>query len=73
MPSAPPSVAGVDLRHARSRLDPVLRARVLADLGRSRTPGQIAGRLRAEANDPTLGCVSNSIDADGRTVSHEAI
>ena len=54
-------------------VDPVLQARVLEDLGRSRTPGQIAGRLRAEAHDPTLGCVSNSMDADGRTVSHEAI
>lgn len=53
--------------------DPVLRARVLADLGRSRTPNQIAGRLRAEAQDPTLGCVSNSVPAGGATVSHEAI
>lgn len=53
--------------------DPVLRARVLKDLGRSRTPNQIAGRLRAEATDPTLGCVSNLVDAHGRTVSHEAI
>ncbi len=53
--------------------DRVLQARILKDLGRSRTPGQIAGRWRAEAHDPTLECVSNSIDADGRTVSHEAI
>lgn len=53
--------------------DPVLKARVLADLSRSRTPNQIAGRLQAEANEPTLGCVSNSPNAQGRTVSHEAI
>jgi IS30 family transposase len=53
--------------------DLVLRARVMADLGRSRTPNQIAGRLRREAGDPTLGCVSNSPNAQGRTVSHEAI
>ena len=31
--------------------DPVLAARVRADLARSRTPRQIAGRLRLEAND----------------------
>ncbi len=29
--------------------NPVLKARVMADLARSRTPRQIAGRLRAEA------------------------
>ena len=36
-------------------VDPVLTARVLADLGQSRTPRQIAGRLRLEAADPTVG------------------
>ena len=34
--------------------DPVLKARVLADLKRSRTPRQIVGRLRAEACDGSL-------------------
>jgi IS30 family transposase len=53
--------------------DPVLQARVLADLKRSRTPRQIAGRLRLEATDPTVGVVEHSPDAEGRTVSHEAI
>lgn len=53
--------------------DPVLTARVQADLRRSRTPRQIAGRLRLEARDATVEPVANSIDAAGRTVSHEAI
>src|ERR1035441_1157323 len=35
--------------------DPVLRARIAADLRRSRTPRQIAGRLRLEAADPSVG------------------
>ncbi|RRD50507.1 helix-turn-helix domain-containing protein [Arachnia propionica] len=34
--------------------NPVLKARIMADLARSRTPRQIAGRLRAEAADETL-------------------
>ena len=53
--------------------DEVLRARVLADLGQSRTPRQIAGRLRLEAEDTTVGLMTASPPADGRTVSHEAI
>ena len=53
--------------------DPVLRARVLADLKRSRTPRQIAGRLRLEAADATVGLMTGSIPADGLSVSHEAI
>ena len=53
--------------------DPVLRARVLADLRRSRTPRQIAGRLRLEATDATVETMTHSPDAGGRTVSHEAI
>ena len=53
--------------------DEVLRARVLADLGQSRTPRQIAGRLRLEAEDDTVGLMTASPPADGRTVSHEAI
>ena len=53
--------------------DEVLRARVLADLGRSRTPRQIAGRLLLEAQDDTVGPMRASPPAQGRTVSHEAI
>ncbi|MFD1860319.1 IS30 family transposase [Aeromicrobium camelliae] len=53
--------------------DPVLAARVRADLRRSRTPNQIAGRLRAEADDRTREVLPGSLDAEGRAVSHEAI
>src|SRR5660398_299162 len=53
--------------------DEVLRARVLADPGQSRTPRQIAGRLHLEAQDETVGLMNPSPPADGRTVSHEAI
>ena len=53
--------------------DPVLAARVRADLRRSRTPRQIAGRLRLEAIDPSVETMTHSPDADGRTISHEAI
>jgi IS30 family transposase len=53
--------------------DTVLLVRVREDLRRSRTPRQIAGRLRREAKDPTVECVRHSPPADGKTVSHEAI
>ena len=53
--------------------DEVLRARVLADLGQSRTRRQIAGRLHLEARDEAVGLMSASPNAEGRTVSHEAI
>jgi len=53
--------------------DPVLAARVRADLLRSRTPRQIAGRLHLEAADPTVETMTHSPDAQGHTVSHEAI
>ena len=53
--------------------DPVLAARVRADLARSRTPRQIAGRLHAEAADPTMSTTKGSPDAGGRRVSHEGI
>jgi len=53
--------------------DPVLWARVVKDLSRSRTPRQIAGRLRLEAADPTVEVMNNSLPAQGRVVSHEAI
>lgn len=54
-------------------LDPVLTARVLADLKRSRTPRQIAGRLRLEADDASVELMTGSTPAHGRTASHEAI
>lgn len=44
-----------------------------ADLKRSRTPRQIAGRLRLEATDASVSAMKHSPDAEGRTVSHEAI
>ncbi|MDJ0358625.1 helix-turn-helix domain-containing protein, partial [Paenarthrobacter sp. PH39-S1] len=53
--------------------DPVLAARVKMDLARSRTPRQIAGRLRLEATDASVEIMTKSPDAQGRTVSHEAI
>lgn len=53
--------------------DEVLLVRVRADLRRSRTPRQIAGRLRREATDATVKTMRNSPAAEGRTVSHEAI
>lgn len=53
--------------------DEVLLVRVRADLQRSRTPRQIAGRLRREAKDSTVGTMRHSPPAEGRTVSHEAI
>ncbi|MCV7455728.1 IS30 family transposase [Micrococcus luteus] len=53
--------------------DPVLEARVNADLAASWMPNEIAGRLRLEAADPTVERMANSPDAQGRTVSGEAI
>lgn len=75
-----PVTADVHAQRRRGRVqarvidrDPVLFRRVVADLRRSRTPRQIAGRLRLEATDATVDRVKHSPDADGRTVSHEAI
>jgi IS30 family transposase len=48
----------------------VLRARVCADLKRSRTPRQIAGRLRREAADGSVGLMPGPRPADCKTVSH---
>jgi len=75
------AVAGDSAARARRRrpqtrkvdADPVLLARVIRDLLWSRTPRQIAGRLRLEAADPTVEPMNNSLSAQGRTVSHEAI
>lgn len=53
--------------------DPVLAARVRADLSPSRIPRQVAGRLRLEASDATVGLMEHSPPAEGKTVSHEAI
>jgi len=44
-----------------------------ADLARGRTPGSIAGRLRAAAADPGLEATAGSPHGHGLTVSHEAI
>jgi len=68
--------AGRSRRRPKARkvgADPVLEARVRADLKRSRTPRQIAGRLRREASDASVATMKHSPDAQGRTVSHEAI
>ncbi|WP_315913809.1 IS30 family transposase [Arthrobacter sp. lap29] len=43
------------------------------DLARSRAPRQIAGRLRLEATDASVETMTKSPDAEGHTVSHEAI
>src|SRR6185312_10800942 len=53
--------------------DPLLEQRVRADLARGCSPRQIAGRLRAEACDPSLAPMPGSLPAEGREVSHEAI
>ena len=51
----------------------MLQARLEADLAASWTPHAIAGRSRREAADPTVERMANSPDAQGRTVSAEAI
>lgn len=65
-------------RRARPKLrkidaDLMLKQRVIADLRRSRTPRQIAGRLRAEAGGDRLEPCQGSPTAQGASVSHEAI
>ena len=72
--------ADVQAKRRRSRpktrmidRDPVLRQRVLTDLRMSRTPRQIAGRLRAEVDDATLEPCLGSLPVQGAVVSHEAI
>lgn len=71
--------AGKAARAARRRpkkrfldCDEVLRRRVIADLSQGRTPRQISGRLREEACC-TLPSMDTSPDAQGYTISHEAI
>ncbi|MHB1739070.1 MAG: IS30 family transposase [Actinomycetes bacterium] len=73
-----PAECKAERRHARPQAravgaDPVPRARVAAELKRSRTPRQIAGRLRLEAADPSVDLMKGSPPAGGKTVSHEAI
>lgn len=53
--------------------DVLLRERVLADLKHGRTPNQIAGRLKREAADETVGLMEGSLPAGKATVSHEAV
>ena len=67
-----PVTADVKAQKRRSRpktrkidADPVLKARVLADLKRSRTPRQIVGRLRVEACDGSLEPCKGSPSAEG--------
>ena len=62
-------------RRPKKRLldcDEVLRRRVIADLSQGHTPRQISGRLREEACG-TLPSMDTSPDAQGHTISHEAI
>ena len=62
-------------RRPKKRLldcDEVLRDRVIADLSQGHTPRQISGRLREEACG-TLPSMDTSPDAQGHTISHEAI
>ena len=53
--------------------DEGLRTPVLADLGRSRIPRQIADRVALEAGDASVGTVSHSPAAGSSTASGEAI
>ena len=68
-------VARAARRRPKKRLldcDEVLRRRVIADLSQGHTPRQISGRLREEACG-TLPSMDASPDAQGHTISHEAI
>ncbi|WGD38730.1 helix-turn-helix domain-containing protein [Streptomyces cathayae] len=51
----------------------LLRQRVLADLRYGRTPNQIAGRLKLEAQDTSVAVMEGSLPAGGETISHEAV
>ena len=71
--------AGKAARAARRRpkkrlldCDEILRDRVIADLSQGHTPRQISGRLSMEACG-TLPSMDTSPDAQGHTISHEAI
>ena len=67
--------AQVARRRPKKRLldrDEVLRHRVISDLSQGHTPRQISGRLREEACG-TVAPMDTSPDAQGHTISHEAI
>ena len=53
--------------------DPVIRQRVLADLGRGRTPRQVAGRLKLEAEHTSVEPMEGPIPTGGARISHEAL
>lgn len=62
--------------HPQHRLmdtGPLIRERVLADLGRGRTPRQIAGRLTLEATHTSVEPVEGAIPVGGARISHEAL
>lgn len=61
------------LKARKVAANPVLEARARQDLARPCSPRQIAGRLRAEAEDHTLQAPPGSDDVQGLTVSHDAI
>ncbi len=73
MLTAPRSGNADARKHGKLDTDPVLGVRMKADLARSRTPLQIAGRLRLEATDTSGETMTKSPEAEGRTVSHETI
>ena len=58
--ASPGAAAGAEVAK-----DPVLQARAEADPTASWTPDEIAGRLRLEAAEPTVGRMANSPDAQG--------
>ncbi len=60
------------LKQSNIQTDPILAARVKADLTRSRTPRQTAGRSRLEATATNLETMTKLPDTQSRTVSHEA-
>ncbi len=53
--------------------DPLIRQRVLADLGRGCTPSQIAGWLKLKATGTSVEAMESSIPAGGARISHEAL
>src|SRR5699024_8709000 len=57
----------------RMDTEPVLRTRVLHDLGHGRTPRQIAGRLKLEAGGESVEPMEGSLPAGGERISHEAL
>ena len=56
---------------AEDRHRPVLAARVRTDLRRPRTSRQVAGRLRLDADDVSVGLIKEATPADGAAVSQK--